>query len=564
VSVHAFTDPTDTFDPDPAGRFLGILRVEPSLAFPVALWLGTLLVFLALWCRRLALEDHRFLRASKAVAALFGALAGYAIVAPASALSLVMEAAHAVGFGATGYGLLGLTFAAVLLGAFPALARPAAPRKLRLDLRSLVAYAIGALAVALLILFLFHMAAVNGWRTSFYEARFPWLATPILLGLLVFQAHGTYGRRRSLRIAAAAWALAIAAALLLPTPTGGTYLLVLAAALVLVSLDRVRRAAPAPKTPRTVRRAATLAWLGAVLDVLLWADPPTRFTYGPWTVHVDIVAQLGLLALALVALWQATRMLVGAAARPAWTLLAIGLLHGFYVAPALALGAWLLARKDGFPTSRLDAAARARLRQVGLHGAHLAIAVLLLGYAPSTYFRHEARGDLAAGQELAIGGSALRYTQTFLDAPAAGAPADVLRPSFAVLRGGEEAGSVTGRMEWEAQSQAHFPLPATWRTATGDLYVEVEAVHVAPGSPCLGADAQGAWVEAYKSSLPSRVCAGATIDQVRLRAVELPGLGLVWLAFALGVGSMALLLAADPRPPGRPDARVADAPRRSA
>jgi cytochrome c biogenesis factor len=549
VSVHAFTDPTDAFDPDPAGRFLGILRVEPSLAFPVALWLATLCVFLALWCRRLALEDGRFLHASKAIAALFGALAGYALLAPASLLSILFEAAHAVSNGATGYGLLGLTFAAFLLGAFPALLRPTGSRKLRLDLRSLAAYAIGALAVALILLFLFHMAAVNGWRTSFYEARFPWLATPVILGLLVFQAHGSYGRKRSLRIAAAAWALAIAAALLLPTPTGGTYLFVLAAALVLVSVDRIRRAAPVPQTPRPVRRAATLAWLGAVLDVLFWADPPTRFTYGPFAAHVDAPLQLLLLAASLVVLWQATRLLAGAAHRPGLTLLAIGLLHGFYAAPVLALGAWLLARKDGFPAAGLGKETRARLRLVGLYGVHLAMAVLLLGYAPSTYFRHEARGEVGVGQDFTLGATTLHYTGTQMDAPAAGAPADVLRPGFVVLRGGQAVGAVEGRLEWEPQSQTHYPLPATWRTATGDLYVELEAVHVVAGSPCLGSSPGGAWVEAYKGGVPSRVCAGALVDQVRLRAVDLPGLGLVWLAFALGVGAMALLLATDPDPP---------------
>ncbi|HEX2066220.1 MAG TPA: cytochrome c biogenesis protein CcsA, partial [Candidatus Thermoplasmatota archaeon] len=552
VSVHAFTDPTDTFDPDPAGRFLSILRVEPSLAFPVALWLGTFLIFLALWCRRLALEDGRFLRPSQAVAALLGALAGYALAAPASALSALLAAAHGVGLGSTGYGLLGLTFAAVLLGGFPALLRPSAgPRRGRLDLRALAAYAVGVLAVALLVLFLLHMAAVNGWRTSFYEVRFPWLAAPAVLGLLVFQAHGVHGRRRSLAIAAAAGALAGAAALVLPTPKGGTFLLLLSAALVLVSLDRVRRAAPAPRTPRPVRRAATLAWLGAVLDVLLWANPPSRLSYGPWTLHTSPATQVLLLAASLLVLWKATRMLAGAAWRPGWTLLAIGLLHGFYAAPLLALAAWLLARKDGLRAGPIDLVARARLRQAGLHGAHLAMAVLLLGYAASTYFREEVRGELEVGQGLAVGDTALRYVETVQEAPLPGAPADVLRPRFAVARGGQEVGAVEGRLEWEAQAQAHYPLPARWVTPTRDLYLEVEAVHVAAGSPCLGSQEEGAWIEAYRASLPGRACPGATLDQVRLRAIVLPGVGLVWLAFLLGVGSMALLLAADPHPHGR-------------
>jgi hypothetical protein len=195
----------------------------------------------------------------------------------------------------------------------------------------------------------------------------------------------------------------------------------------------------------------------------------------------------------------------------------------------------------------VDPAARARLRQVALYGSHLAIALLVLGYAPSTYFKHDARGELATGQDLQVGDRALRYTGSQMDSGAPGAPADVVRPQFQVLFSGDVVGDLEGRLEWEPQAQSHFPLPATWRTETGDLFVDVEAVHIAAGSPCLGAQAQGAWVEAYKSSVPGRVCPGATVDQVRLHAVALPGLGLVWLAFAVGAGSMALLLGADPR-----------------
>jgi cytochrome c-type biogenesis protein CcmF len=553
VSVHAFTDPTDTFDPDPAGRFLDILRVEPSLAFPVALFLATLLVFLALWCRRLALESGRLLLASRAVAGFLGAVAGYALVAPASALSLVFEAAHRLAAGSTGYGLLGLTFGAVLLGALPALLQRPGPepstRALRIDLRTLAAYSIAVLALSLLVLFLFHMAAVNGWRTSFYEDRFPWLATPVLLGLLVLQGHGSYGRARSVGLAAGAWAAAGAGALLVRGHAGGAYLAILAGALVLVSLDKVRRAGTAPNTPTRARLAATLTWVAALFDVLLWVNPPTRLSYGPIPFHVDLLPQLLFLALALLALWRATRMMAGCAVKPRATMLAVALLHGFYVAPVLVAAAFLLLRGQAVPTGPLDAKARARLRQVGLYAVHLALAVALLGYAPSTYFKDKAHTTLAIGQSVEFGGHGLRYVTTAMEGPAAGFPADVLLPTFDVLAGGKAVGSVQGRLEWEPQAQAHFPLPATWRTAAGDLYVEMEAVHVAAGGSCLGDHPEGVWVEAYKASLPGRVCAGSPIDQVRLTAVSLPGLSVVWLALALGVSSMAVLLFVERRDP---------------
>ena len=92
------------------------------------------------------------------------------------------------------------------------------------------------------------------------------------------------------------------------------------------------------------------------------------------------------------------------------------------------------------------------------------------------------------------------------------------------------------------------PCPRPWTLGSwvGELFVVVEAVHVAAGSLCTGAHADGVWIAAYKGSVPGRVCAGAVLDSARIHVVRLPGLGLLWLALALGVAAMALMLWAEP------------------
>src|SRR5262249_29953642 len=102
---------------------------------------------------------------------------------------------------------------------------------------------------------------------------------------------------------------------------------------------------------------------------------------------------------------------------------------------------------------------------------------------------------------------------------------------------------------WEPAADAHDTVPAILHTATGDVYLDVEAVHAAPGSPCV-ANPSGAWFEAHVTGSPSRICPGSTLDAVRMRAVALPGVSLLWLALLLFVVHMALRMGPTAEPLG--------------
>ncbi len=662
VSVHAFTDPTDRFDPDGASRFLDILHFESSLGFYVGLFLALFAGFLALWSYRLSWETGRLRSLATVVAGVFGCFSVAALLAPATTFSVVLEtsyrltglladalrlasAAHALlaqplysvmgpvatgvrqtglnasaGFCAAlltggaailagrwwqrlapderlargvaaavtvlfaalallalrepeapggtlwgaaaglddsvGIGLLIVTFAAVAVAAAPLWIatqphEPSPRRGLqRINLRSLNAYAVVALGMALLVLFLFHMAAVNGWSTAFYEERFPYLAAPVLAGLMVLQGHQAYGRRRSLWIAGGILAAAALAQFTLRGHRAGPLLVVMALGLVVVSLDRVRRAGAAPGIGRTARIADLLLWLAAILDLLFWVAPPT-LRFGAAALHVPFLVTLPMIVLAGLALWMATRILAGAAPRsPGWCYALVGLLAGFYIALPMAALAWWLRRgspRGGTRGATTDPKVRARLRQVGLYGIHMAMAVAILGYGTSTYYTDKVDTELAVGESVALGGQ----TVTF-DGAATGerglTPLDTIVPRFTVHDSGQSIGELRGLLQWEKAAGAHYPLPATLHRWHGDIYLDVQAVHVGAGGMCLApGDANGTWIEAYRAASTGRACAGDHIDAVRFKAVDLPGIALLWLALLLLVFHMCLLLFAEPK-----------------
>ncbi|MEK6976198.1 MAG: cytochrome c biogenesis protein CcsA [Candidatus Thermoplasmatota archaeon] len=541
VSVHAFTDPTNTFDPDAPGRFLNILAVESGLLFPVRLFLATLGLGLALWCIRLARDQASMVPASRVIAGILAAYAAYAAVAPASALSLLFEAASRIAGGHTGIGLMAIGFLACLAAAAPALLgkhEPAKPRTgARITLPNLAYYAVLVLSLGLLVLFLFHAAAANGWNGRFYEDRLPFIAAPVLAGLIVMLGHGVHGRKRSVLIASGALVAAGVAAAVWTTHREGAFLLVLSLVAVFVGLDKVRRAALPPGAGKRQWLAPTLLWAAALLDLLFWLNPPSRIGFGAFTWRPVWPAQLVFGAVAGYVLWQSHRILAGAAPRrPAHVHLLAGLLAGFWVAAPLAGAAWLLHRRDGLTPALLDAKAKARLRQAALYGAHLAVVIAFLGYAASTYWKETEVHDVTVGETASVAGHDLVVEQIAIVAE----PGTAFAERFDVVLD-DDGRQVAAEFGWEEQVGAHFPLPTTLRLWDGDVFANVRSIDVAE-SACGPART----IAAYQASAPPRACAAGEVTSVQLEVIWLPGLGIVWLALALFAFHMAMLMSLQP------------------
>lgn len=546
-SVHAFTDPTSTFNPDARGRFLAILDVEPIVAFYVGLLLATLLVGLALWGRRQAVTDQHMLRGSRVIAAVYGALAAYALVDPQGFLGLSFQAAAGLP-GPTALGLMGILFAVGVVPALPALTvKPTEPegerRPRRLTERNLLYASVLILSLGLLLFTLFHFQTVNGWDRAFYDARFPWLMTPVLVLLILLQGHAMVGKRGLAALVAGSLAAAGIAWLTMPAQRGGAYLVVLSFAALAVGLERLRRAMTAPNESKAWRTGGFVLWFAALLDLVFWVNPPTSIGFGPLTWHPVWPVQLILGGISLLAVLMAQRNLAGRST--GWgPFVLVALLGGFYVAPLLAGLAWLLQRK-GAPTEVSLTAARARMGIVAMQGLHMAFALGLVGFALSTYFTHEETTTLSVGETMTVGPYALSFMGA--EYTADGPWAQEVKPVFGLERDGRAGGTMGGLLYWEPQTASHFPLPVTRRAWDGDLYVDIQKVCVeGEGTECAGGD----WVEAYKAS--PRINPSQRIGAVTVNVIHLPGLALVWTAWALASYFMAMRIAAQPAIHARP------------
>ncbi|MHB8632869.1 MAG: cytochrome c biogenesis protein CcsA [Thermoplasmatota archaeon] len=532
VSVHAFTNPTNAFNSDPAGRFMDILGVDSGLPFFVGLFLATLAAGLGLWCYRLARDAPWRPRYGKGLAIAFMGAAGYAAVAPASAWSALPEAAFRatalVGHPSVGLGLLALAFVAVLAAGLPALLAPeGAPGKKRrwwqhIDRRGLAAYSIVVLGLALVVLFIFHVASVSGGSFELYESRLPWIVAPGALGLIVLQAHGRFGRQNAVWIAAAALALAgLAAAVAArfdPEHVRGWFLATLGVAALAVGVERLRHATALPGRP-----AATLLWISALVDVLFWANPPSTIL-GFLQVGLPLQA-VGLSASAW-AVWKAQEWLAGGARHRALVFVC-ALLAGFYVALPLALAAYVLDRRGG---GAWNGASRQRVRQGALYGIHLALALLLVGFAASTEFRRTESVSLLPGVPTQGAGVSVNWTATE-PTPDPGTP----YAAAMTLKLDVPHGQVAAPVTWESTAGAHFPWPGVLRTWSHDVYADVESVHVAGGAGSCSLGGQN--VVMYQAA--ARLCATDRLDGAAVAVTVLPGLGLVWAALMLGLFYMA-------------------------
>ncbi|HET6399381.1 MAG TPA: cytochrome c biogenesis protein CcsA, partial [Candidatus Thermoplasmatota archaeon] len=396
VSVHAFTDPTNTFHADPLQRFLAILEAMPSLAFPFGLAVGVTLSALALWCHRTA--TGAWTAWGRGYPVVLGAFAGVAFLDPRMLAMAAFEAAAWLGRGSAGTGLLLLAAGVTLAAALPTLARPGGAPP-RLDLRGLNHAAVLVLGSSLLALFLFHMAVTRALGEPFYLQRLPLFAAPLLLGLLAFLTHGLLRPKAMAALLAAVVAAAVAAYAITPWPVAAS-LAVLAGAPTLAGLESVRRAATA-NGPSARRAGDALVAAAALADLAFWLHPPQLPLLGKpgWALHA-LMAALSTVAFAL-------GMARLAGARGRWTPLLAGALGGYAVAPALAAAGWWLGRG----TPRPAGIAWPRLRRSGMHLAHVAVALALLAYALSTGARSTSDATLEPGDEVQVGGVTYRLEE---------------------------------------------------------------------------------------------------------------------------------------------------------
>jgi len=497
VSVHAFTDPTNRFEPDPGARLLAILDAHPESRLLMGILLATLLAGTALF----ALRESPRARYLKLHGAILLVLAGAAALDPAFVWGLALQAGAIVPFGTLLVALLALGLPAGLVF----LASEEGRRKLALDQRTLMSVAVALLAVALVVTFLLDLQVVNGPDRRLFDARAPLLVVPIVTAMTLALALPT-GRRVALVLAGSGLVLGALGALLLPdarTLALAAPPLAAAAIAALLRLASVQGATP-------TRVAGLLVGAAALLGLFMWGNPPT------WVRGLAIPEgaslALGFLGVALGALglvgaflaWRGQAWpvaLVGAAAAT----LAVG--YGAGALLGLA-GLVLVARERPAFEPPAWRSLGARLRESGIYLVHLALVLGLLGYAASTY--EQDRQVFAAtplDAQLHVRGHDITLGAPQVTADDQGGAREVVVP---VRFAGE--GEVPLRFAWEGTHYAG-DLQVR-RTLLEDVYVTPLAYHTAHG--WVGANSAGAQAPAEP------------VDAVTFSVSVLPLVTLVW------------------------------------
>lgn len=374
-SVHAFL-PTgvSVAIQDPGLRLVRIVSQELSPRFSTGLlvavtglWSGALWLFHA---RTLDSDRGWAYPAAVASASAVGLIGLLGLLFPVTTTSLLHRLALLLGVGRPLAGAMGLM---VLAGLPLLIGILRAPDETPLHVRdrtgqlTLAAYALVLILAATTVLL---VLGVNGYDREVFDARAPFLAAPVL-GLIVVAFWPGPLQRRLLVLAAAA-GVSLLALVVTGSWAWAAGPLCLAAAAG-PGFKLAKRAHPTGGTRARVRAGLLLA--SGILGLAHWASPGHVALLGvglsspTWYVPVGLAASL----LAILAPWWEDRGL-------AWWVgpLAGVLAVGYGLGALAAAGAWI-AHRGRVPGPR------AGLRTAGVPLIHLAVALLVLGVAVSTY-----------------------------------------------------------------------------------------------------------------------------------------------------------------------------------
>ncbi len=530
-SVHAFL-PTgaSVAIQDPGLRLVRIVGQEASARFATGLliavtglWSGALCLFHARdagrrtgWARGLAATG----------AALFGLIGLAGLIWPIPTTGALHQLALLFGAGRPLIGAMGL----ILLAGLPLLAGIlGAPDTTPLHIRdrtgqlTLAAYALVLTLGATLVLL---VLGVNGYDRSVYDARAPFLAAPILGLILVTFWPGPLQRR--VLVLAGAAALSLLAFVVTGSWAWAAAPLCLAAGLGPAS-KLVDRAHPTGGSRAKVRAGLLLA--SGLLGLVHWASPGHVAVLGlglsspAWYVPVGLVAGL----LAILAPWLEDRGVawwVG----PVAGVLAIGYGLGALLAVAAAV-----VHRGRVPGPR------AGLRSAGVPLLHVAVALLVLGVATSTYEQSittfEQADPLERGVPQAVGPYEIELVDgRVVDTDGRGHP-EAIEATVHVRKAGVFLSEETLRLEFSRSTgfttQGSF-VPEDSQTTRGpweDLILDAE-----PSVP-LSIRVRGTNTTWVTANAPPPAQLGTQVDGVSLGVARTPGVNLVWGSLPLlGLG----------------------------
>jgi cytochrome c-type biogenesis protein CcmF len=558
--LHAFTGLGSDLS-DPGDRLVAILEGNLGASFFMMMMLAVLLVagILFIWMFYNIRKREGSLKGAAGVfpslyMIFLAILLLFAIVDVASFTSLALRVSDLVGFGNQG---IGLTILALLTIGIPILwiiytsqeredeGEPVTLSSVIND-KTTMLVSVSILTIWFVTTLLLMIVGSEGLQPEVFESRLPLIIIPLMITLVVCLGWRYLGRLNSIYlIIALVFATILAYYAVFSGNVFGAYIVALIGALF-VAVYRIFMMATG-STRKTGKRSLQVAGLfliiTAIIGMLFWSNLTRIIGFSPPVKPDLLMGALGFLASAG-ALIGGLFCLRGRSPLIAaiGSILGILTLGYFFVGSVLSIISLILilSSLSTFSKDRLNVqSVRSIVGGVSPHLIHLAIVLLLIGYAGSTYLMVEEDEDfLAYSQPLLVGapvdfeGYELRLVDSRgTDADGDGNFEDI-NAVVEIIRDGSVIGEANLHLWWMIPANpndAHYML---------DVYVEntyYEDIYLIPDAMNTVADG---WIWAHENT--GNMFTSDDVRGVSFRIKTLPLMSALW--GGLWMGSFAIFL----------------------
>lgn len=410
-SVHSFAGGGGDVPPDPASKLIYVLEASPESAYFLSILLFALLIGLIFYLWRFlrterGRKDSRFV--GYAYMLVFAALLIPMALDVTGFLSVVFDVSEALGLGNL---LLGLGILLFLLVGGPFIwvvmtseGEAEREKKPIFSADSWMMVTILVLSVWFVATFLLMMQGINSLRPESFESRLPLVIVPLGAILILCLSWGHVSPGFSFYVVGLIVAATVFGFVVLANPYFFVYIPISLGILATAGY-KIVKVSSKKDTSRDAKLAGLFLILASILGMVMWGSGPSRIWLGPISFETGLPLLIGGFMASVVPFIAGISTLRGGDIRLAIAggilgILSIGFLAGT-VLSAIALALIAIESKSFSRSASWSKAVRRPLMTAGAHLIHLGAALLIIGYATSTFLPSMHDDEiLLAGQTL--------------------------------------------------------------------------------------------------------------------------------------------------------------------
>ncbi|MFQ6106326.1 MAG: cytochrome c biogenesis protein CcsA [Thermoplasmata archaeon] len=397
-SIHAFAGGSEGIPFDPADKLIFVLNASQESTFFISIMLFTLLIGMIFFLWRF-LRTRRKGGRSRIVGytylVIFGLLLAPIAFRVTDTLSAFFEISRMIGLGNILLGiavllflLIGGPFIWVVMTSETDAERNKEEKAPILSMDTWMIITVLILSVWFVATFLLMMQGINGLKPESFESRLPLLLIPLGAVLILCLSWGHVSPGFSFYVIGLIVATTVFGFVIFANRYFFVYIPVSLGILATAGY-KIAKISSKKGTSKNLKLAGLLLIFSSILGMVMWGSGPSRIWFGPLSFHTSLpMLLMGFLA-SIVPFVAGISTLRGGDFRLALLggvlgLASIGFMAGL-VLSAIALALTLRNRNDFPESSSWRRTVRKPLVTAGAHLIHLGAALLIIGYAASTF-----------------------------------------------------------------------------------------------------------------------------------------------------------------------------------